>query len=237
MKKYIKFLVVKIIYVIFLSFLFISNSFSISDKINSDQSKSNQTAKAKPKKERVSKNINIVELKGFKLGMTKKDFNKNWKLKKKRHRQSIASLLIPVYVTTLAGVYVDKPTIWWSKEKPKKIDTIQFRFFYNASSVYPIPCSDVDACPHVIQPASNFVRVVEAIKKKYPGFKCTETDLMNKMGAKWKNRRCIYHDGYGTSISTIRYRNNDERGTITILPTDIYMQGQKNNEKEFSKDL
>lgn len=225
----------KIIYTILLSFLFISNSFSFSSNVTSKQSKSDQT-----KKEKVSKNKGEkedVELKGFKLGMTKKEFKKTWKSQRKKYHQNLSSFIIPHYTTTLAGVSVDKPTIWWSKEKPKKIDTIQFRFFYNASSVYPIPCSDVDACPNIIQPASNFVRVVEAIKKKYPGFKCKETDLMNKLGAKWKNRRCIYHHGNGTSISTIRYRNNDERGTITILPTDIYMQGQKNDKEEFNKDL
>ena len=100
-----------------------------------------------------------------------------------------------------------------------------------------IPCSSIDACPKVIQPASNFVRVVEAIKQKYPGFKCTESGLMNKMGAEWKNRKCIYHHGDGVSISTIRYRNNKERGTITILPTDFYLEGQKANQEEFKKDL
>ena len=67
-------------------------------------------------------------------------------------------------------------------------------------------------CNKIIQPASNFVRVVEAIKNKYPGFECTETGLMNKMGAEWKNRKCIYHHGDGVSISTIRYRN-----TISVM--------------------
>lgn len=227
----------KIIYTILLSFLFISNSFSFSSNVTSKQSESAQTKKEKPKKEKVSKNTNEVELKGFKLGMTKKEFKKNWKLKKTKYRQSIANLLFPNHVVTLAGVYVDKPTVWWTDEKPKKIDTIQFRFFYNIDSVYPLPCNSIDACPKVIQPASNFVRVVEAIKQKYPGFKCTETELMNKLGAKWKNRRCINHLPGDISISTIRYRNNDEWGTITILPTSNYKRGQKQNQDEFKKDL
>ena len=34
-----------------------------------------------------------------------------------------------------------------------------------------------------------------------------------------------------------RYRNNDEWGTITILPTAEYEQGQKENIKEFNTDL
>jgi hypothetical protein len=177
---------------------------------------------------------NEVELKGFKLGMTKKEFKKNWKKHRVKVRQSIASLILPHYTVTLAGVNVDKPEIWWLD---KKVDTIKFRFYYNVDDVQPIPCSEVAACPQLIQPASNFVRVVEAIKQKYPGFKCTETDLMNRLGAEWKNRRCIYHHGDGVSISTIRYRNNDEWGTITILPTAEYKQGQNEDKKEFSSDL
>ena len=175
-----------------------------------------------------------IELKGFKLGMTKKEFKKTWKSQRVKYHQTLGSLIIPHYTTTLAGVHVDKPTVWWWN---KKIDTIQFRFFYNVDAVKPIPCSSVEACNKIIQPASNFVRVVEAIKQKYPGFKCTETDLMNKLGAKWKNRRCIYHHGDGVSISTIRYRNIEEWGTITILPTAKYEQGQQEDKKEFNTDL
>ena len=175
-----------------------------------------------------------VELKDFQLGMTKKEFKKNWKKHRVKVRQSVASLLIPHYTVTLAGVNVDKPVIWWLD---KKVDTIQFRFYYNIGDVQPIPCSEIAVCDKLIQPAANFVRVVEAIKQKYPGFKCTETELMNKMGATWTNRKCIYHHGDGVSISTIRYRNNDEWGTITILPTAEYEQGQKENIEEFNSDL
>jgi hypothetical protein len=177
---------------------------------------------------------NQVELKGFKLGMSKKEFKKTWKSKRVKARQSLTNLIIPHYVITLAGVQVDKPVIWWLD---KKTDTVQFRFFYNLDSVKPIPCSSIEGCNKLIQPASNFVRVVEAIKQKYPGFKCTETDLMNKLGAEWKNRRCIYHHGDGVSISTVRYRNNEEWGTITILPTAEYEQGQNEDKKEFNSDL
>jgi len=177
---------------------------------------------------------NQVELKGFKLGMSKKEFKKTWKSQRLKTRQSLTDLIIPHYVTTLAGVEVDKPVVWWLD---KKTDTIQFRFFYNLDSVKPIPCNSIEACNYLIQPASNFVRVVEAIKQKYPGFKCTETDLMNKLGAEWKNRRCIYHHGDGVSISTVRYRNNEEWGTITILPTAEYEQGQNEDKKEFNSDL
>ena len=60
---------------------------------------------------------------------------------------------------------------------------------------------------------------------------------MNKMGAEWKNRKCIYHHGDGVSISTIRYRNNKEWGTITILPTNYYLEGKKESIKEFNTDL
>ena len=175
-----------------------------------------------------------IELKGFKLGMTKKEFKKTWKSQREKYHQSLTNLIIPHYTTTLAGAHVDKPEIWWLD---KKTNTVQFRFFYNVDAVKPIPCSSVDACNKIIQPASNFVRVVEAIKQKYPGFKCTETDLMNKLGAEWKNRRCIYHHGDGVSISTIRYRNNKEWGTITILPTAEYEQGQQEDKKEFNTDL
>ncbi len=175
-----------------------------------------------------------IELKGFKLGMTKKEFKKTWKSQRVKYHQTLGSLIIPHYVTTLAGVHVDKPEIWWWNGK---IDTIQFRFFYNVDAVKPIPCSDIAACNKIIQPASNFVRVVEAIKNKYPGFECTETGLMNKMGAEWKNRKCIYHHGDGVSISTIRYRNIKEWGTITILPTAEYEQGQQEDKKEFNTDL
>ena len=179
-------------------------------------------------------NSQTVELKDFKLGMTKKEFKKNWKKHRVKVRQNLTSLLIPHYTITLAGVNVDKPRIWWLD---KKVDTIQFRFYYDVDDVRPVPCSDIASCDKLIQPTSNFVRVVEAIKKKYPGFKCTETDLMNKMGAEFKNRRCIYHHGDGVSISTIRYRDNDEWGTITILPTEVYKKGQQEDKKEFDTDL
>ncbi len=175
-----------------------------------------------------------ISLKGFKLGMTKKEFKKNWKSKRVKLHQALTSFIIPHYTVTLAGVNVDKPIIWWLD---KKVDTIQFRFFYQLDAVKPLPCSDVESCNSVIQPAANFVRVVEAIKQKYPGFKCTETELMNKMGATFMNRKCIYHHGDGVSISTIRYRNNDWWGTITILPTAEYKQGQSQDAKTFNDDL
>ena len=57
------------------------------------------------------------------------------------------------------------------------------------------------------------------------------------MGAEWKNRKCIYHHGDGVSISTIRYRNNEEWGTITILPTSDYLEGQIISLEEFNTDL
>jgi len=177
---------------------------------------------------------NQVELKGFKLGMTKKEFKKTWKSQRVKTYQNLNSLLLPHYVTTLAGVEVDKPVIWWSD---KKTNTVQFRFFYHLDAVKPIPCSSIEACNMLIQPASNFVRVVEAIKQKYSGFKCTETDLMNKLGAEWKNRRCIYHHGDGVSISTNRYRNNEEWGSITIWPTADYERVQQEDKKEFNSDL
>ena len=179
-------------------------------------------------------NSEEISLKGFKLGMTKKEFKKNWKSKRVKVHQALTSLIIPHYTVTLAGVNVDKPTIWYLD---KKIETIQFRFFYQLDAVKPIPCSDVESCNKVIQPAANFVRVVEAIKQKYPGFKCTESELMNKMGATWTNRKCIYHHGDGVSISTIRYRDNDEWGTITILPTANYKEGKLEDAKSFSDDL
>ncbi len=170
---------------------------------------------------------NEVELKGFKLGLNKKEFKQIWKSQRKLYDTFH-------YVTTLAGVNVDKPYVWWTK-KPKTIEAIQFTIYYNISAT--LLCTDLKTCPNVIQPASNFVRVVEAIKNKFPGFKCTETDLMNKMGAKFVNRKCVYHNGHGISISTIRYRDNKEKGTITILPTEVYEQSKKKDAELFKKDL
>ena len=57
-----------------------------------------------------------IELKGFKLGMTKKEFKKTWKSQRVKYHQNLASFIIPLYTTTLAGVNVDKPTVWWSKK-------------------------------------------------------------------------------------------------------------------------
>jgi len=51
---------------------------------------------------------NQVELKDFKLGMSKKEFKKTWKSKRVKARQSLTNLIIPHYVITLAGVQVDK---------------------------------------------------------------------------------------------------------------------------------
>tara|TARA_Y100000817_G_C16637142_1_gene446705 strand:+ start:102 stop:674 length:573 start_codon:yes stop_codon:yes gene_type:complete len=168
-----------------------------------------------------------VELKGFKLGLNKKEFKQTWKSQRKLYDTFH-------YVTTLAGVNVDKPTVWWTK-KPATIEAIQFKIYYNMSAT--LLCTELATCPNVIQPASNFVRVVEAIKNKFPGFKCTETDLMNKMGAKFVNRECVYHNGDGVSISTIRYKDNKELGTITILPTAWYKQNKKQDAELFKKDL
>ena len=60
---------------------------------------------------------NQVELKGFKLGLTKKEFKKVWKSQRAKYHQSLASLLIPHYTTTLAGVTVDKPDVWYTNKK------------------------------------------------------------------------------------------------------------------------
>ena len=168
-----------------------------------------------------------VELKGFKLGMTKKEFKKTWKSQRKLHSAFH-------YITTLAGVKVDKPKVDWTK-KPKQTYAIQFQFYYSISATF--LCTDEASCPNIIQPASNFVRVVEAIKRKYPGFECSETNLMNKMGAEFINRECIYNHGDGVSISTNRYHGNEQMGTITILPTQDLINAKKQSEKTFNNDL
>ncbi len=58
-------------------------------------------------------NSEEINLKGFKLGMTKKEFKKNWKSKRVKVHQAFTSLIIPHYTVTLAGVNVDKLTIWY----------------------------------------------------------------------------------------------------------------------------
>ena len=65
----------------------------------------------------------IVELKGFKLGMTKKEFKKNWKSKRVKVHQNLSSVLLPH--NRYINKNVDKLVIWWLD---KKVDTIQFRF-------------------------------------------------------------------------------------------------------------
>ena len=181
-----------------------------------------------------------VDLKGFKLEMTKKEFKKTWKSQRKKHLGSLFNLVIPHYTTSLAGVAVDKPMIWWKKKEGKKVvRAISFEFYYGYDEAL---CTEAESglgtiCSRVRGSSANFIRVVEAIKQKYPGFECTESDLMNKMGAEWKNRKCVYHNGDGVSISTIRYRNNKDYGTITILPTNEYVGAKEESKKEFNTDL
>ena len=120
-----------------------------------------------------------------------------------------------------------------SRAQVKSGDSIYAQYFPNVAEGNKLVCFFAPTCPHCLETAKQLV----ALKQKFPGFKCTETDLMNKLGAKWKNRRCIFHHEDGISISTIRYRDNDEWGTITILPTSELKQDQQQDTESFKKDL
>ena len=152
---------------------------------------------------------NHIEIKGFKLDMTKKEAKANWKDIRIKSKWLNAKL-IPWHYMTLAGIPVSKPTLWYDKKnKAEGKPVIEMAWFF---------CyDDGDACQMQGDKGHNattFATIVEALKTKYP-LECTNTTLQNGFGAKYEDRLCIYKNN-GVILKTERFENDLTRGRISI---------------------
>ena len=151
---------------------------------------------------------NHIEIKGFKLDMTKKEAKANWKDVRIKSKWLNAKL-IPWHYMTLAGIPVSKPTLWYDKKnKAEGKPVIEMAWFF---------CYDNgDACQMQGDQHSQvtFATIVEALKTKYP-LECTNTTLQNGFGAKYEDRLCIYKNN-GVILKTERFDNDLTGGRISI---------------------
>src|SRR6056300_812680 len=152
-----------------------------------------------------------IEIKGFKLDMTKKEAKANWKDKRIKSKWLNAKL-IPHHYMTLAGIDVSKPTIWYDKKnKPygKHVIELAWTFCYSGNEF-----CQMQGDQHS---PTTFALVVEALKSKYP-LECTTSTLQNGFGATFEDRTCYYRNS-DIVLRTNRYENRNlsgQAGSIRI---------------------
>jgi hypothetical protein len=168
-----------------------------------------------------------IEIKGFKLDMTKKEAKANWKNVRIKSKW-IQNLLIPNYYMTLAGKDSPKPTMWFDKENKaegKPLKEIAWFFCYKSNVDY--GC-DMQGDRHT--PVS-FNKIIEALKTKYP-LECTDHELQNGFGAKFIDRVCMYKQG-DITLMTKTYANPSvfaqEQGSIRIFRGEYYKPVETND--------
>ena len=151
-----------------------------------------------------------IEIKGFKLDMTKKEAKANWKDIRIKSKWLNAKL-IPHHYMTLAGISVPKPILWYDKKsKGEPVKEMAWFFCYDKS----------DWCQMQGDQHSpiTFTTIVEALKKKYP-LECTTSTLQNGFGAKYEDRLCMYESN-GVTLKTERFDNDLTEGRISIYIDD-----------------
>jgi len=156
-----------------------------------------------------------IEIKGFKLDMTKKEAKANWKEIRIKSKW-IQNILIPNYYMTLAGIDVSKPYLYFDKKNKsegKPLYYIAWEFCYKPN--LEMGCSE-QGSRHT---PTSFALIVEALKTKYP-MECMESTLQNGFGATFQDRTCIYTHN-GITLKTQRYDPRQsllasQRGTIRI---------------------
>lgn len=72
-----------------------------------------------------------------------------------------------------------------------------------------------------------FLKVFEALKNKYPGLKCENSEVSNRMGAKFEQISCnlFYSEGL---LSINRYANNIEDSSISLISKKAVEKEKKN---------
>jgi len=158
---------------------------------------------------------NHIEIKGFKLDMTKKEAKANWKDIRIKSKW-LQNVLIPNYYMTLAGIDVPKPYLSYDKKNKaegKPVYYIAWEFCYKSNM--DVGCSQ-QGDRHS---PTSFALIVEALKTKYP-LECYNTTLQNSFGATFEDRTCTYTHN-GITIKTQRYDPNggvisSQRGTMRI---------------------
>ena len=161
---------------------------------------------------------NHIEIKGFKLEMTKKEAKKNWKSHRIKSKWMNAKL-IPHYYMTLAGVNVPKPTIWYEDSKDKQVSELAWIFCYDAED---FGCAMQGS---TINPTA-FAGIVDALRSKYD-MTCDEHEVQNGFGAKFSDRTCIFENN-GVILKTQRYTDSLKESRISIYTKD--------NQKKIKKD-
>ena len=151
-----------------------------------------------------------IEIKGFKLDMTKKEAKA--KIKAVRIKSKwLNAKLIPHHYMTLAGLDVSTPKIWYDKKNKaegKPVREIAWTFCYDGKD-----WCQMQGDQHS---PTTFALVVEALKKKYP-LKCDTQTVQNGFGATFEDRSCFYIND-GIVLRTMRYEttNLGQNGTIRI---------------------
>jgi hypothetical protein len=152
-----------------------------------------------------------IEIKGFKLDMTKKEAKSNLKAVRIKSKWLNAKL-IPHYYMTLAGIDVETPRLWYDKKNKaegKPVVELAWSFCYSGNEY-----CQMQGAQHS---PTTFALVVEALKTKYP-LECTTSTLQNGFGATFEDRTCYYREG-DIVLRTNRYENRNlsgQAGSIRI---------------------
>jgi len=153
-----------------------------------------------------------IEIKGFKLGMTKKEAKANVKNVRIKSKWLNAKL-IPHYYMTLAGVHTETPRLFYDKKNKaegKPVLELAWTFCYSGNEF----CK-MQGDQHT---PTTFAVVVEALKTKYP-LECRTSTLQNGFGATFEQRICSYKKN-GVVLETTRYDHSglmEEMGIIRMF--------------------
>lgn len=83
--------------------------------------------------------------------------------------------------------------------------------------------------------ATNFEAVRDAIAAKYPGMKCEQREVQNRMGSRFDQVECRYRDGVGTFTLLKRSGNVDR--SVWLMMTHEAVAADKDRAARRKSDL
>ena len=164
-----------------------------------------------------------IDIRGFYIGMDKKEAKAHWKAETEYDWMNAG------YFTTIGGVKTASPAVGYNDNK--KVDHVQWAISYSE-----LDCQTFFTGACYTYSVQTFVNVVELLQEKFGEFDCKESIWQNAFGKQATNRECIFRDGKGSLIRTVRYHYGNQYGVISLTSEASYNKWL-NDKKLDSNDL
>ena len=175
----------------------------------------------------------VVTLKGFYIGMDKKEANKHYK----KNVRGKYNWKHSNYLPTLAGFegifQTDFKKVKIDGKKRKIIDAVGFFICYDTVSGCQSSVLKTTMIPHSVQ---THYHIVDLLKQKYP-LQCEEYTVSNMFGKESPAEECRYYDGKGSVMYTNTYWQSSSTGGIIAIYSEERFASKLNSSKIDTNDL